>query len=423
MTSKQVERRYLIIAGIYNLSASLIWGINTLFLLNAGLDIFEVFITNGVFTASMSLFEIPTGVLADTRGRRASFLLSVVIILIGTLGYVWVAESSGSLMMFNLMSVILGLGYTFYSGAVDAWLVDALAASGYEGELDQVFARGGIVFGAAMLVGTLGGGLLGTINLSLPYLVRALLLGGVFVVAWRGMHDMGYEPRTMILSELPGEMKKIASASMRHGWHVQGIKLLMLASMVQAFFFAWGYHSWQPYFLGLLQREDAIWIAGIIAALIAVSMMIGNAMVGWLGGKFRLRTSLLIGGTLLIALAAVAVGLANNFYLAVGLYLLTGVAFGIIGPTRMACMHKMIPSEQRATIISFDSLVGNVGSVGGQVGLGYLGRQQSLGVGYITGGLVTLLSLPILLVFRALRLPEDQMNGNEQRTVAGVSQE
>ena len=414
MTSKQVERRYLIIAGIYNLSASLIWGINTLFLLNAGLDIFEVFITNGVFTASMSLFEIPTGVLADTRGRRASFLLSVVIILIGTLGYVWVAESSGSLMMFNLMSVILGLGYTFYSGAVDAWLVDALAASGYRGELDQVFARAGIVFGAAMLVGTLGGGLLGTINLSLPYLVRALLLGGVFVVAWRGMHDMGYEPRTMVLSELPGEMKKIASASMRHGWQVQGIKLLMLASMVQAFFFAWGYHSWQPYFLGLLQREDAIWVAGIIAALIAVSLMIGNAMVGWLGGKFRLRTSLLIGGTLLIALAAIAVGLANNFYLAVGLYLLTGVAFGIIGPTRMACMHKMIPSEQRATIISFDSLVGNVGSVGGQVGLGYLARQQSLAVGYITGGLVTLLSLPILLVFRALRMPEDQMNGNEQ---------
>ena len=423
MTSKQVERRYLVIAGIYNLSASLIWGINTLFLLNAGLDIFEVFITNGVFTASMSLFEIPTGVLADTRGRRASFLLSVIIILIGTLGYVWVAESSGSLMMFNLMSVILGLGYTFYSGAVDAWLVDALAASGYEGELDQVFARGGIVFGAAMLVGTLGGGLLGTINLSLPYLVRALLLGGVFVVAWRGMHDMGYEPRTMILSELPGEMKKIASASMRHGWQVQGIKLLMLASMVQAFFFAWGYHSWQPYFLGLLQREDAIWVAGIIAALIAVSLMIGNALVGWLGRKFRLRSSLLIGGTLLIALAAIAVGLANNFYLAVGLYLLTGVAFGIIGPTRMACMHKMIPSEQRATIISFDSLVGNVGSVGGQVGLGYLARQQSLAMGYITGGLVTLLSLPILLVFRALRRPEDQMNGSEQRSVAGASQE
>ena len=412
MTAKQVERRYLLITGLYNLSASLIWGVNTLFLMNAGLDIFEVFITNGVFTASMSLFEIPTGVLADTRGRRASFLLSVGIILLGTLGYVWVAESSGSLMMFNVMSIILGLGYTFYSGAVDAWLVDALTATGFKGELDQVFARGGIVFGAAMLIGTLGGGLLGTLDLSLPYLVRAVLLAGVFVVAWKGMHDIGYKPRTIKLRELPAEMKIIATASVRHGWQVQGIKLLMLAAMMQAFFMAWGFHSWQPYFLGLLQREDAIWIAGIIAALVAVSAMIGNAMVGWLGRTFRRRTSILMIAGILMGLGAIAVGLADNFYLAVGLYLLSTISFGLMGPVRQAYLHKMIPSEQRATIISFDSLVGNLGSVGGQVGLGYLARQQSLSIGYISGGMISLFSLPILLLLRRLSLPADRMGGS-----------
>ena len=412
MTAKQVERRYLLITGLYNLSASLIWGVNTLFLMNAGLDIFEVFITNGVFTASMSLFEIPTGVLADTRGRRASFLLSVGIILLGTVGYVWVAESSGSLMMFNIMSIILGLGYTFYSGAVDAWLVDALTATGFKGELDQVFARGGIVFGAAMLIGTLSGGLLGTLDLSLPYVVRTVLLAGVFVVAWKGMHDIGYKPRTMKWRELPAEMKIIAMASVRHGWQVQGIKLLMLAAMMQAFFMAWGFHSWQPYFLGLLQREDAIWVAGIIAALVAVSAMIGNAMVGWLGRTFRRRTSILMIAGILMGLGAIAVGLADNFYLAVGLYLLSTISFGLMGPVRQAYLHKMIPSEQRATIISFDSLVGNLGSVGGQVGLGYLARQQSLSIGYISGGMISLFSLPILLLLRRLSLPADRMGGS-----------
>ena len=380
--------------------------------MNAGLDIFEVFITNGVFTASMSLFEIPTGVLADTRGRRASFLLSVGIILLGTVGYVWVAESSGSLMMFNVMSIILGLGYTFYSGAVDAWLVDALTATGFKGELDQVFARGGIVFGAAMLIGTLSGGLLGTLDLSLPYVVRTVLLAGVFVVAWKGMHDIGYKPRTMKWRELPAEMKIIAMASVRHGWQVQGIKLLMLAAMMQAFFMAWGFHSWQPYFLGLLQREDAIWVAGIIAALVAVSAMIGNAMVGWLGRTFRRRTSILMIAGILMGLGAIAVGLADNFYLAVGLYLLSTISFGLMGPVRQAYLHKMIPSEQRATIISFDSLVGNLGSVGGQVGLGYLARQQSLSIGYISGGMISLLSLPILLLLRRLSLPADRMGGS-----------
>ena len=70
-----IIRRYLLLAGPYTLSASVIWGVNTLFLLDAGLSILEVFIANATFTGSMALFEIPTGVLADTRGRRASFLL------------------------------------------------------------------------------------------------------------------------------------------------------------------------------------------------------------------------------------------------------------------------------------------------------------------------------------------------------------
>ena len=197
MTPKRVQRNYLVITGFYNLSASLIWGVNTLFLMNAGLDIFEVFITNAIFTASMALFEIPTGVLADTRGRRTSFLLCVIITLIGTLGYLWIAETSGSLIGFGIMSVVIGLGFTFYTGAVDAWLVDALTHTGYKGDLDKVFARGGMVMGAAMLVGTLGGGFLGTLDLALPYMVRSILLALVFLVAWISMHDIGYAPRTL----------------------------------------------------------------------------------------------------------------------------------------------------------------------------------------------------------------------------------
>ena len=100
-------------------------------------------------------------------------------------------------MPFALMSVVLGLGYTFYSGATEAWLVDALQATAYEGELAQVFARSSIVSGAAMLLGTLGGGLLGTFHLSIPFLARAGLLVMVFAVAYLTMHDLGFSPRAM----------------------------------------------------------------------------------------------------------------------------------------------------------------------------------------------------------------------------------
>src|SRR5437773_1361117 len=71
---------------------------------------------------------------------------------------------------FMRVSVFLGLGYTFYTGAVDAWLVDALQATGYTEPLEPVFALGQMAFGVGMLLGTIGGGLLGQIHLYIPYL-------------------------------------------------------------------------------------------------------------------------------------------------------------------------------------------------------------------------------------------------------------
>jgi len=415
ITSKQIIRNYLLISGTYTLSASLIWGVNTLFLLDAGLDIFEVFIANAVFTGSMALFEIPTGVLADTRGRRASFLLSVVIVLIGTLGYVGVAETGGGLFMFCFMSVILGLGYTFYSGAVEAWLVDALHHSGFEGQLDQVFARGAMVSGTSMLIGTVGGGLLGSLDLSMPFLVRAGLLAAVFVMALFTMFDLGFTPRSIRVSDLPKEMKIIAQSSITHGWHEPSVRLIMIMSFIQSIFMAWGFYAWQPYFLDLLGQKDAIWIAGIIAALISIATIVGNIIVEWTTRYCGRRTTLLLWAGGISATASVGVGLANSFWLAVPLYLLVMVAMGMMMPVKQAYLHQVIPSEQRATVISFDSLVGSGGSAGGQAGLGYLSQVHSIGGGYIVGGLVTFMVLPVQMMLRRLDSPADRIVGTAGR--------
>src|SRR5918998_1443646 len=93
----RIVRTYLLISGLYTLSASVIWGVNTLFLLDAGLDIFEVFVVNAAFTGGLVLFEVPTGVVADTRGRRRSFLWSSAILFVGTVGYVTIAVVGGGL--------------------------------------------------------------------------------------------------------------------------------------------------------------------------------------------------------------------------------------------------------------------------------------------------------------------------------------
>ena len=71
-TSRTIVRTYLLLMLGNTLAASLIWGINTIFLLDAGLSNLEAFSANAFFTAGMVIFEVPTGIVADTRGRRYS---------------------------------------------------------------------------------------------------------------------------------------------------------------------------------------------------------------------------------------------------------------------------------------------------------------------------------------------------------------
>ena len=419
--SAKVVRSYLIIAGLYTLSTSIIWGVNTLFLLDAGLDIFEVFIANAVFTGSMALFEIPTGVLADTRGRRVSFLLSVVIVLLGTLGYVATAAIGGGLLLFCLMSVVLGLGYTFYSGAMEAWLVDALKVTGYVGQLDHIFAQGSMVSGAAMLIGSVGGGLLGSLSLSVPFLARAGLLAAVYGVAHFAMHDTGFTPTTMKLAALPAEMKKVAQASITYGWQMPSVRLLMMAAFIQSLFMAWGFYAWQPYFLELL-GQNLPWVAGVIAALISIATMAGNGLVEWFTRYCGKRTTLLLWAAAIQVVAVVGVGLAGSFWLAVAFYLVAMGTMGVWGPVRQAYMHQVIPSEQRASVISFDSLISSGGSVFGQIGLGRLGQAQGLAAGYVAGGATMVLVLPVIFVLRRLEEPADLIVGRAGKQGACAAQ-
>lgn len=408
MDPKLVIRSYLVISGIFTLSASLIWGINTLFLLDAGLSIFEVFIANAVFTAAMALFEVPTGVVADTRGRRASFLLSEITLAVGTLAYVGVAAIEGGLLLFCLAGVILGLGYTFYSGAVEAWVVDALKATGYKEELDKVFARAGTVSSIAMLVGTVGGGLLGQIDLSLPYIARAALVLIAFAIGYRTMHDIGFTPRTLKLDGIVGEMKKVAKAGLTFGWRALAIRLLVMERFITWGFFSWAWYAWQPYFLELY-GEDAVWLSGLIAALFALAGIAGNALVPRLAKPGRRRTTILLGASAASTATMVGTGAIQFFWVTVPVFLIGAIAGGLHEPIRQAYLHASIPTSERATLVSFDSLMGSLGSVGGQTGLGYLSQERSIPAGFVVGGLTTLLTIPILGRLRALDLPADQI--------------
>ncbi|KAA3664922.1 MAG: MFS transporter, partial [Chloroflexi bacterium] len=282
--------------------------------------------------------------------------------------------------------------------------------TGYEGQLDQIFARGSMITGAAMLVGTVVGGILGDWDLSVPFIGRAVLLAIVFGVAYVLMHDIGYTKHALTWQSLPSEMKKITQASLTYGWQKRPIRLLIIVSFVQSGFMAWGFYAWPPYFQELLGTE-AVWIAGVVTALIALSTIVGNTVVEWFSHRQGKRTTLLIVAAGVQTAAIVGMGLAQSFWVALPLLLITTMAMGAAGPVQQAFMHQLIPSEQRATIVSFNSMIANGGSILSQTGLGSLAQRRSIATGYITGGIATLLALPVLYGLQRLNHPADQIEG------------
>ena len=419
MTASRIIRNYQLLAGLYTLAASLIWGVNTLFLLDAGLSIGEVFIANATFSAGMVLFEIPTGVVADTVGRRASYLLSIVVLAVTTILYLLAARADAGVGVFAAVSLVMGLGFTFYSGALEAWLVDALHSVGEDSDLDHVFARSQQVTGAAMLVGTTAGGFLGQIDLGVPFGVRAVLLAGLFAISWRTMHDLGFTPRPLELSNIGAELREQTRVGVAYGWRDHGLRLLMLAGIVRGAFFAWAFYSAQPYLL-LLLDDDKIWVIGVVTALMSLSMIVGNQIVELLTRRCGRRSSIILGASVVATIASVVMGVTDSFWIAVPSFLLVTGALGVVTPVRQAYVHHVAPSEHRATVISFDAMIGSIGGVGGQLGLGRLAGSASAPVdgfsqGYIVGGLTTALVWPLVWMVRRRGDEADVIVGNRAR--------
>ena len=193
-TPATVRRAYYVFTAGNTLAASLIWGINTIFLLDAGLSNFEAFAANAFYTAGMVLFEIPTGIVADSWGRRASFLCGTVTLAVTTGLYVCCGRCTRRFVWWAIVSALLGLGFTFFSGATEAWLVDALTATGFTGRLEMVLSRGQVVAGSMMLSARWRAASGPADQSRRDLLARAGVLIVVFVLAMIFMRDLGFTP-------------------------------------------------------------------------------------------------------------------------------------------------------------------------------------------------------------------------------------
>ncbi|HXR31084.1 MAG TPA: MFS transporter [Solirubrobacterales bacterium] len=420
-TPRSIQRTYLTLLLGNTLAASFIWGINTIFLLDAGLSNLEAFAANACFTAGMVLFEVPTGIVADTVGRRTSYLLGTVTLTLSTFLYVLLWKIEAPFWEWAIVSMLLGLGFTFFSGAVEAWLVDALSATGFTGELETVFGHGQIVTGAAMLTGSVAGGFVARqTSLGVPFVLRGLVLIVMFGIAFRLMRDIGFTP------EKGGrpltEMRKIASNSIEYGWRVPAVKWLMVESLFTGGVGIYAFYALQPYLLELYGDPRAYQVAGLVAAIVAGAQIAGGVAAPRIRRLFHRRTSALIATAGLSVIALGLIGIVESFWAVIGLIVIWGLLFAATMPIRQTYINGLIPSRQRATILSFDSMMSSTGGVWTQPLLGRAADAWGYAPSYLIGAGISTLALPFLALSRRQNAVADTVDVSEaQLAPAGES--
>jgi MFS family permease len=242
-------------------------------------------------------------------------------------------------------------------------------------------------------------------NLGIPFVLRGVILIVMFAVAFRLMHDVGFSPEKG--GRVLTEVRKITSASIEYGLRVPAVRWLMIESLFTGGVGIYAFYALQPYLLQLYGDRRAYVIAGLAAAIVAGAQILGGVAAPRIRRRFRRRTSALIAAAALGVVVLGAMGILQNFWVVIGLIAIWSLIFAASSPIRQTYMNGMIPSRQRATILSFDSLMGSAGGVWAQPVLGRVADVWGYGPSYVVGAAISAIALPALVLSRRQNAPAD----------------
>jgi MFS family permease len=267
-----------------------------------------------------------------------------------------------------------------------------------------------------MLTGSIAGGFIAQqVSLGAPFVVRGGILAVMFVVAFRLMHDVGFTPDER--GKPIAEMRKIASASIEYGWRVPAVKWLMVEALFTGGVGIYAFYALQPYLLELYGDPHAYQIAGLAAAIVAGAQIAGGVAAPRIRRLFRRRTSALIAIACLGVVDLVLIGLAQSFAGVIGLTVLWALFFAATMPIRQTYINRMIPSRQRATILSFDSMMSSTGGVWAQPVLGRAADVYGYGTSYVFSAAIAALAIPCLALSRRQNAPADTAGASSAEPV------
>lgn len=427
MRTRHAYRVYLLTAFAEALFSGMYFTVSTIYRVEvAGLNPLQLVLVGTIMEASIFIFEIPTGVVADVFSRRLSIIIGWMVMgagfvleaLVPRFGVILVAQA------------LWGFGYTFTSGATEAWIAGEVG----EAETGNAFVRGS-------QAGTVGGFLavfvsvaLASLRLNLPMLLAGLFTVGTGAALLFFMPETGFQPTPRAERSSWGQM----GDTLRSGVRLVRVRPALLTILGIGLFYGLyseGYDRLAnahflvdlrfPPLVGLSgQRNQVVWF-GVMAL---ASMPLTLAATEFVRRRVNLASHRGIAGALsvltaLLSASVIAFGLAGNFYLAVLLVWCIAVLRTTSSPLYTAWIAQHTDPRVRATVISLSGQVDAIGQVIGGPAVGYIGTVRGLRTALVVTG--ALLSPALLLFARTLRRDGDVViaagDGNAEGAALPVS--
>ena len=352
-----MRKSVALIVLLKNLSTGILASVLSLALMQHGASIRTISLFLGLYSFTVVLAEFPSGVFADLYGRKTSFLLSAALYFVSYL----VIFGSSSAGVLGLALVLNGLGRAFSSGSIDALAIDQV--NGYGKTLEWVTSRLAILESVGLAAGALLGGFLSGFgsrylgNIGVNAAIQALL----FLIAALFVQE---PPREKPKAALTGSLREFGAQAANSLAFIKQrgtVRVLAVFALFTGFALSSIETYWQPAFLSM---QPVYWIYGAVSFSGFAFVILGSWLAERLLRRFAMRgvalllvLKLLLGACLLLLIVPRTEGSFIAVYL---------VIYGLIGSssvTENTLLNRLVPSGDRAGVLSLASLVLQIGGL------------------------------------------------------------
>jgi DHA3 family tetracycline resistance protein-like MFS transporter len=412
---------YLLRAAVGSLASGLIFiGLSAYYIRDVGMSPLQLVLVGTAIELTCFLFEVPTGIVADTYSRKWSvliggFLVGVCYIITGLAPF---------FVAIIIAEVIRGIGATFESGADEAWITDEVGAD----NVGALFLRVGQVAPIFNLIGVLVSVLLASrFGYAVPILIGALMMIALAAFSMFAMPEKGFvraPVETRHGASLPQRMFGTFKAG---ALAIRTTPVLLLLVLMEVFIgtSSEGFDRLNeaqylvtlglpPLTLPVVGTLDPIaWFAlfNIVWTILGVTVLeMARRRVTFEDHSKVAKAMFAFNAVIIVATLGFA--LAGNFVVAFGMELIRGVTYSLLRPIAATWMNQSISDSRiRATVLSMNGQANALGQIFGGPGIGWIGNAFGIRAAIAAAGL--LLTPALVLIARSLRKPALDANGIE----------